>query len=77
MAHTSAGTNAYHHCWFRRSGEKANHQVRPGDIVWSPGLRHWHGASPTTAMTHIAIQESINGKNVDWMEKVRDDQYRK
>jgi hypothetical protein len=53
-------------------------EVRPGDIVWfPPGLKHWHGASPTTATTHIAIQESINGKNVDWMEKVSDDQYRR
>ena len=40
-------------------------------------LKHWHGASPTTAMTHVAIQESLNGKNVDWMEKVSDEQYRK
>ena len=47
-------------------------------MVWfPPGLKHWHGATPTTAMTHIAIQESLNGKNVDWMEKVSDEQYRK
>ena len=53
-------------------------EVRPGDVVWfPPGLKHWHGASPTTAMTHIAIQESQNGKNVDWLEKVSDEQYRK
>jgi|SRR5712672_784223 len=52
-------------------------EVRPGDVVWfPPGLKHWHGASATTAMTHIAVQESVNGKNVDWMEKVSDDQYR-
>ena len=52
--------------------------VRAGDVVWfPPGLKHWHGATPTTAMTHIAIQESLDGKNVDWMEKVSDDQYRK
>jgi quercetin dioxygenase-like cupin family protein len=52
--------------------------VRPGDVVWfPPGLKHWHGASPTNAMTHIAIQESLNGKNVDWLEKVSDEQYRK
>src|SRR6266511_482618 len=51
-------------------------EVRPGDVVWfPPGLRH--GATPTTAMTHIAIQEARNGKNVDWMEKVSDEQYRK
>jgi quercetin dioxygenase-like cupin family protein len=53
-------------------------EVRPGDVVWfPPGLKHWHGASPTTAMTHIAIQEMLNGKNVDWLEKVSDEQYRK
>ena len=53
-------------------------EIRPGDVVWfAPGEKHWHGASPTTAMTHIAIQEALNGKVVDWMEKVSDDQYRK
>ena len=52
-------------------------EVRPGDVVWfPPGLKHWHGASPTTAMTHIAIQEMLNGKNVEWLEKVSDEQYR-
>lgn len=51
-------------------------EIRPGDVVWlPPGLRHWHGASPTTAMTHIAIQESLDGKAVEWMEKVSDEQY--
>src|SRR5947209_8780263 len=53
-------------------------EVRAGDVVWfPPGLKHWHGATPTTAMTHIAIQETLNGKNVGWMEKVSDEQYRK
>jgi quercetin dioxygenase-like cupin family protein len=53
-------------------------EIRPGDVVWfSPGEKHWHGASPTTAMTHIAIQENLNGKVVDWMEKVTDEQYKK
>lgn len=53
-------------------------EVRPGDVVWfPPGLKHWHGASPTTAMSHIAIQESLNGSPVTWMEKVSDEQYRK
>jgi quercetin dioxygenase-like cupin family protein len=53
-------------------------EIRPGDVVWfPPGEKHWHGASPTTAMTHIAITEALNGKNVDWMEHVSDDQYRK
>jgi quercetin dioxygenase-like cupin family protein len=51
-------------------------EIRPGDVVWfPPGLKHWHGASPTTAMSHIAIQEHLNGKVVDWMEKVSDEQY--
>ena len=48
----------------------------PGDVIWTaPGEKHWHGAKATTAMTHIAIQEALNGKVVDWMEKVGDDQY--
>jgi len=52
-------------------------EIRPGDVVWiPPGEKHWHGATPTTAMTHIAIQEALNGKVVDWMEKVSDEQYR-
>jgi len=50
--------------------------IRPGDIVWfEPGEKHWHGASPATAMTHIAIQEQLDGKAVDWMEHVSDDEY--
>jgi len=51
-------------------------EIRPGDVVWfSPGEKHWHGASATTAMTHIAIQEKKDGKVVDWMEQVSDQQY--
>ena len=51
-------------------------EIRPGDVVWfPPGEKHWHGASPTTAMTHLAIQEAQDGKAVDWLEKVSDDQY--
>jgi len=51
-------------------------EIRPGDVVWfSPGEKHWHGAAPTTAMTHIAIQEALDGKAVAWMEKVSDEQY--
>lgn len=51
-------------------------QIRPGDIVWfPPNEKHWHGASPTTAMTHIAIQEALDGKAVEWMEKVSDEEY--
>src|SRR5580693_2338701 len=49
-------------------------EIRPGDVIsFAPGEKHWHGAAPTTAMTHIAIQESLNGKPVDWMEKVSDE----
>jgi quercetin dioxygenase-like cupin family protein len=52
--------------------------VRPGDVVWfAPGEKHWHGASPTTALTHIAIHESQDGKTVDWLEHVSDEQYQK
>jgi quercetin dioxygenase-like cupin family protein len=52
-------------------------EIRPGDVVWfPPGEKHWHGASPVTAMTHIAIQEALGGKVVDWMEHVSDQQYR-
>ena len=51
-------------------------EIRPGDVVWfEPGERHWHGAGSTTAMTHIAIQESLDGTAVDWMEKVSDTDY--
>ena len=51
-------------------------QIRPGDVIqFAPGEKHWHGATPTTAMTHIAIQEQLDGKAVDWMEKVSDVQY--
>jgi 4-carboxymuconolactone decarboxylase len=55
-------------------GEK--HEIKAGDVVWTPpGSKHWHGATATTGMTHLAIQESLDGKNVDWMEKVTDEQY--
>ena len=51
-------------------------EIRPGDVVWCPPKeKHWHGATPTTAMTHIAIQEALDGKVVDWMEKVSDEEY--
>jgi quercetin dioxygenase-like cupin family protein len=51
-------------------------EVRPGDVVWfPPGEKHWHGASPTAAMTHTAIQEALDGKAVEWLEKVSDEQY--
>jgi quercetin dioxygenase-like cupin family protein len=51
-------------------------EIRPGDVIWiPPGEKHWHGAAPTTAVTHIAIQERLDGKTVDWLEPVGDDQY--
>jgi quercetin dioxygenase-like cupin family protein len=51
-------------------------EIRPGDVIWfSPGEKHWHGAAPTTAMTHIAMQERLDGKAVDWLEHVTDEQY--
>jgi len=51
-------------------------EIRPGDVVWfPPNEKHWHGAAPSTAMTHIAIVEQLGGKNSDWMEKVSDEQY--
>jgi quercetin dioxygenase-like cupin family protein len=50
--------------------------LRPGDVLWCPpNEKHWHGAAPTTAMTHIAIQEELDGKTVDWLERVTDAQY--
>ena len=63
--------------WVQRDGGTIE-EVSPGDVVWfSPNEKHWHGATPTTAMTHIAIQEALDGRAVDWMEKVGDEQYRK
>src|SRR6185312_5017434 len=51
-------------------------EIRPGDTVWSPpGEKHWHGAAPTTAMTHIAVHESLDGKHITWMEHVTDEEY--
>jgi quercetin dioxygenase-like cupin family protein len=51
-------------------------EIRPGDVVWiPPGEKHWHGATPTTAMTHLAVQEQLEGKAVDWQEHVTDEQY--
>jgi quercetin dioxygenase-like cupin family protein len=51
-------------------------EIRPGDVIWfAPGEKHWHGSSPATAMTHFAIQEKLDGKTVDWLEKVSDEQY--
>jgi quercetin dioxygenase-like cupin family protein len=61
--------------WAQREGGPVE-EIRPGDIVWfAPSEKHWHGATSTTAMTHIAIAEKLNGSPVDWMEKVTDEQY--
>jgi quercetin dioxygenase-like cupin family protein len=62
--------------WVQREGAPIE-EVPPGDIVWfPPSLKHWHGATLTTAMTHIAVHESFDGKAVDWLEHVSDEQYR-
>ena len=80
MAYASAGQTLIITAglgWVQTEGGSIE-EVRPGDVVWfPPGEKHWHGATPTTAMTHIAVQEALNGKNVDWMEKVSDMQYSK
>jgi quercetin dioxygenase-like cupin family protein len=61
--------------WTQCEGEPIV-EIRAGDVIWCPpGCRHWHGATPRTAMTHIAIQESLNGSPVTWMEKVSDAEY--
>ncbi|WP_409190827.1 cupin domain-containing protein [Bradyrhizobium sp. RDM4] len=63
--------------WVQREGGPIV-EIRPGDVVWFPaGLKRWHGATPSTAMSHIAIQESLNGSPVCWLEKVSEEQYRK
>ena len=62
--------------WAQREGGPVE-EIRPGDVVWiTPGEKHWHGATATTGMTHIAIQEKQGGKAVDWLEHVTDEQYR-
>ncbi|HVX36092.1 MAG TPA: cupin domain-containing protein [Hyphomicrobium sp.] len=62
--------------WAQREGGPVE-EIRPGDVIWfPPGEKHWHGATATTGMTHFAIQEALEGKTVDWMEKVSDEQYR-
>jgi quercetin dioxygenase-like cupin family protein len=61
--------------WARREGGPVE-EVRPGDVIWfAPGERHWHGATATTGMTHIAIAERVDGRSVDWLEHVTDQQY--
>jgi quercetin dioxygenase-like cupin family protein len=61
--------------WVQQSGGERQ-QIQPGDVIWiPPGLKHWHGATATNGMSHIAITNVLNGKNVDWMEQVSDEQY--
>jgi quercetin dioxygenase-like cupin family protein len=63
--------------WAQREGGPVE-EIRPGDVVWfPPGEKHWHGASPAAAMSHIAVQEKLNGSPVDWLEPVTDEQYRR
>ena len=63
--------------WTQREGGPVE-EIRPGDVVWfPPGEKHWHGATATTAMSHIAIQEKLDGSPVDWMEQVSEAQYRR
>ena len=63
--------------WVQRWGGPVE-EIRPGDVVWiAPGEKHWHGATRTTAMTHIAIQEELDGRTTDWLEAVTDEQYRR
>jgi quercetin dioxygenase-like cupin family protein len=63
--------------WAQRLGGPVE-EIRPGDVVWfPPGEKHWHGATPTTAMTHLAIQEKLDGNAVEWLEQVSDEQYRR
>lgn len=63
--------------WVQREGGPVE-EVHPGDVVWFPsGVRHWHGATPTTGLTHLAIQEALDGVVVEWLEPVTDEQYRR
>jgi len=65
------------HGWVQSEGGPKE-EIRPGDIVWiPPGEKHWHGATATLGMTHIAISEALDGKTVDWMEQVSEDQYQR
>jgi quercetin dioxygenase-like cupin family protein len=63
--------------WVQQEGGPIE-EVHAGDVIWfPPGVKHWHGATPNTSLTHIAIQEALDGRVVDWLEKVSDEQYRK
>ena len=78
MAHPPAGPNPDRDRRLRQGTALGGpvEEIRPGDVVWiPPSEKHWHGATPTTAMTHIAIQEQLDGKAAEWMEHVSDEQY--
>lgn len=63
--------------WVQEEGGEKR-EVKPGDVIWTPpGVKHWHGATATTSMSHIAITSMVDGRNVDWLEKVTEGQYRK
>jgi gentisate 1,2-dioxygenase len=63
--------------WIQEEGGPKR-EIKEGDVIWTPpGVKHWHGATAATSMSHIAITNVINGKNVEWMEKVGDEQYRR
>jgi quercetin dioxygenase-like cupin family protein len=63
-------------CGWAQKWGGAREEIRPGDVVWfAAGEKHWHGATATTGMTHIAVQEKLDGKVVEWMEKVSDEEY--
>lgn len=78
LAHPPARSDIARHRrlrWTQCEGEEIV-EIRVGDVIWCPpGHKHWHGATATTAMTHIAIQEALDGKNVEWLEPVTGDQY--
>jgi len=61
--------------WIQQEG-RPKQKIRPGDVIWTPpGVKHWHGATERNAMTHLAITDLLNGRNVDWLEKVTDEEY--
>ncbi|MFC5357987.1 cupin domain-containing protein [Azospirillum himalayense] len=63
--------------WVQEEGGQ-KHEIKPGDVIWTPpGVKHWHGATATNSMSHIAVTNMVEGKNVDWLEKVTDEQYLK
>jgi quercetin dioxygenase-like cupin family protein len=63
--------------WIQQWGAERR-EIKPGDVVWiPPGVKHWHGGTATNGMSHMAIQEMVDGRNVDWLEKVSDEQYGK